>query len=79
MVGIRELSSPDWQPIETAPLGQEVLLGWWDDDGLGGSNWAAEVGCASFGWRRGSISNMSQHPHATHWQPIIPPSKGGGE
>lgn len=74
----RAIPTSPWQDIATAPHGVEVLLGWWDDDGLGGSNWATEIGCASFGWRRGSISNMSRHSHATHWQPIIPPSKGDG-
>lgn len=67
-----------WRDIGTAPHGQEVLLGWWDEDGQGGSNWATEIGCASFGWRRGSISNMSRHSHASHWQPLPPPPERSG-
>ena len=62
-----------WEPIETAPRGEEVLLGWWESDGLGGGRWTAEVACASHGWRRGSISNMSKHGRATHWMPLPPP------
>ena len=68
----RVLSS-EWQPIETAPHGETVLLGWWNSDGLGGSDWICEVACASFGWRRGSISNMSRHGKATNWQPLPTP------
>lgn len=62
-----------WQPIETAERGEEVLLGWWQDDGIGGKDWQIEVGRASWGWRKGSISNMSQHGQATHWMPLPPP------
>lgn len=56
-----------WQPIETAPRGATVLLGW--HDCLGGA-WAAEVGMASWGWKTKSVSNISAHGRATHWMPL---------
>jgi hypothetical protein len=62
----------EWQPIETAPHGETVLLGYWTNDGLGNRDWNADVGMASWGWRRGSISNMSYHGQATHWMPLPP-------
>lgn len=73
MSGIRETPAPDWQPIATAPHEQEVLLGWWAEDGQGGCDWVAEVGTATWGWRRGTISNMSQHGQATHWMALPEP------
>ena len=66
-----------WRPIETAPFGDVVLLGWWSEDGMGGANWETEVGAAAWGWRRGTISNRSMHGHATHWLPLpTPPAIG---
>lgn len=62
-----------WRPIESAPHGEDVFLGWWQDNGLGGRDWMQEVGLASWGWRRGSISNISRHGSATHWMPLPPP------
>ena len=77
MAGAVEYVPADqWQDISTAPHGEIVLLGWWTPDGLGNSNWDCEVACASWGWRTGSISNMSRHGQATHWMPLpAPPSK----
>jgi hypothetical protein len=57
-----------WQPIETAPHEQKVLLGWWY---MG--EWMCEAAMASHGWRRNGISTMSWHGQATHWQPLPPP------
>jgi hypothetical protein len=69
-----------WQPIETAPHGEIVLLGWWQDNGLGAHDWQTELGAASFGWRRGSISNISRHSRSTHWMPLpAPPRATGGK
>lgn len=36
-----------WQPIETAPHGEQVLLGWWTQDGQGGVSWDCEVHAAT--------------------------------
>lgn len=55
-----------WQPVETAPHEDRVLLGWYQPDGT----WFCETGMASHGWRRNGISNMSRHGAATHWQPL---------
>lgn len=54
-----------WQPIETAPHEERVLLGW-----VQAGTWFCETGMASHGWRRGGISTMSRHGYATHWQPL---------
>lgn len=58
-----------WQPIETAPLNEEVFLGWFDMDG----DWVTEVGEGSWGWRNETANNMSSHGSATHWRPIPAP------
>jgi hypothetical protein len=60
----------EWQPIETAPFGERVLLGWrhWRD-----WQWCMEVGPAISGWKRGNISNVSKHGSATHWMPLPEP------
>lgn len=58
-----------WQPIQTAPHGQEVLLGWVDWDGA----WITEVAMATRGWRTERVSTMSSHGRATHWQPLPAP------
>ena len=64
----------NWQPIdENTPHGEQLLLGWWQANGLGQFDWISEVGAASWGWRRGSISNMSRHGNATHWMPLPTP------
>ncbi len=59
-----------WRSVDSAPHEEAVLLGWWQEDGHGGRNWETEVRAYSFGWRRGSISNMSRHGQATHWMPL---------
>lgn len=58
-----------WQPIETAPHGEEVLLGWLEWDGA----WKMEVSQASWGWSTKTASNISRHGQATHWMPLPPP------
>lgn len=59
-----------WRPIESAPHGQRVLLGWrdWRDH-----TWCMEVGCASHGRRTEAGSSISHHGSATHWQPLPTP------
>ena len=56
-----------WQPIESAPHNQCVILAWQDwRDGT----WSMEVGPASTGERFSSgFSSVSRHGSATHWQP----------
>jgi hypothetical protein len=61
-----------WQPIETAPHGEEVLL--YTPPTFGGQVAAKmEVGCASSGEVRGGYSNRSWHGTATGWQPLPEP------
>ncbi|WP_411755904.1 DUF551 domain-containing protein [Sinorhizobium meliloti] len=50
-----------------------VLLAWSDSTLAGG--WKMEAGMASWGWRRGGVSNMSEHGQATHWMPLPEPPK----
>ncbi len=59
-----------WRTMDSAPHGVNVLLAYWDE-ALGG--WHMEAGMASWGWRRGGVSNMSAHGQATHWQPLPSP------
>lgn len=67
-----------WQPIETAPHEERVLLGWVYDGA-----WFCETGMASHGWRRNGVSNMSRHGQATYWMPLpahpSAPMTGSGE
>lgn len=72
---IKPLVCDRWQPIETAPFGETVLLGWrdWRDH-----QWCMEVGPASHGWRRGGINNVSLHGSATHWMPLPEPPTTAG-
>jgi hypothetical protein len=62
-----------WQPIETAPHGEIVLLGWFED-----RDWQTVVGHASWGWRTAQVSNVSRHSHATHWMPLPSPLPHSG-
>lgn len=59
--------SPSWQPIDTAPHDEVVLLYWKD--------WAdreyMEVTRASWGQRYpNGYSDMAKHGSATHWMPL---------
>lgn len=60
-----------WQPIESAPHEQLVLLAWQDwRDG----KWCMQVGYASQGRRYDNgWSNLSHHGSATRWMPVPPP------
>jgi hypothetical protein len=58
-----------WRPIETAPLNEEVFLGWFDMDG----DWVSEVGEGSWGWRNEKANNISSHGYATHWMLLPTP------
>jgi hypothetical protein len=63
----------EWQDISTAPHGEEVLLGWWTQDGHGGVNWECEVHAASWGWQRDGITYRGRRVQATHWMPLPSP------
>lgn len=59
-----------WQPIDTAPYGVRMLLGYWYR-----GEWVCEAAEASHGWTRNDISNMSRHGQAMFWMPLPgPPS-----
>lgn len=63
----------EWQPIETAPHGVEVLLATPPFSCMGEqARWEIKVGCASWGERIGNISNRSFDGHAKFWQPLPP-------
>lgn len=55
-----------WQPIETAPHEELVVLGW-QEDGV----WKQEIALASAGERlQNGYSNRWLHGRATHWMPL---------
>lgn len=69
-----------WQPIETAPVGEAVELGWWD------TGWTADPsGNLNLRWERGpgvvKKRLFSQRKtgvefgrgYATHWRPLPEP------
>ena len=62
----------DWQPIETAPHDEVVLLYWKDWSGAE----YMETARYSTGKRyENGYSDYSQHSWATHWMPLpAPPS-----
>lgn len=81
-VGIRELSSPTWQPIETAPKdGGDVLL-FWPLDGLDHAAFSRiKIGWWSerqsdWIWQDRAVRTYSEPP--THWQPLPAPPVGSG-
>lgn len=60
-----------WQPIESAPPQELLILGWQDAD-----TWRCEIAMASAGQRfRNGYSNRWWHGRATHWLPLeaLPP------
>jgi hypothetical protein len=70
-------SDAEWQPIETAPHEELVLLFCPE---IGPYNrQRVELGYASQGWRSGAYSTMSRHAWATHWMPLPAPPKGGSD
>jgi hypothetical protein len=60
-----------WQPIETAPHEELLVLGWFEGD-----VWKQEIALASAGQRfENGYSNRWQHGRATRWHPLpAPPS-----
>ena len=72
----------EWQPIETAPHGVEVLLATPPFQCMGEhAAWELRVGMASWGERIGGISNISRDSWATHWMPLpaTPSQKGAAQ
>lgn len=61
-----------WQPIETAPHGEDVLL-FCPDRGCPTNRARIELGQASHGERGNGWSSMSFHSWATHWMPLPAP------
>jgi len=63
----RRAESPKWQPIETAPHDEVVLLYWEDWSGAK----YMEAAQASHGQTfPNGYSNVSRHGSATHWMPL---------
>jgi hypothetical protein len=79
----KQKEADGWRDIASAPHQEVVLLGWWDDDLMGGTIWSTETGWASQGFRNEVGSTISRHGRATHWRPLpAPPSallSAGGE
>jgi hypothetical protein len=62
-----------WQPIDTAPHNEQVLL-YCPDLGVETNRARIELGYASRGYRNAVRSTMSYHSWATHWMPLpVPP------
>ena len=66
----------DWQPVETAPHNEAVLLYL---PAAGYSKAEIEVGCMSTGSRNGPYSSISYHGRATHWAPLPSPPPCAGD
>lgn len=74
----------EWQPIETAPLDTDLILGWWQ-------TWPEVAFCSKMGWAGKSNSYADQNlgvsdawldGEATMWQPTPSPPlcvKGHGD
>jgi hypothetical protein len=54
-----------WQPIETAPLDTDILLGWW-------ITWPETVWETESAWA-GGLLGCWRHGRATHWMPLPAP------
>lgn len=64
----------EWQPIETAPKGRRILVGWWDYGFGNEPRWKQGSGEVKFSL----ISNKAVlrefgKGHATHWKPLPEP------
>lgn len=76
----------EWQPIETAPVGVRVRLGWWEDHAewtaMGDPmKWKSRDGVAwvQVGrWLFKRVVRGDYADRATHWMPLpAPPARGG--
>lgn len=73
-VGIRELSSPNWQPIETAPKdGTAVLL-----FTPGKGRWIGSFEKRKPEWKLAGVSDDPRPERPTHWHPLPPPPESSG-
>ena len=61
-----------WQPVETAPHNEAVILGW-----MYNGKWEIDVHEYSWGLSNSVASNLSRHSYATHWRPIPEPPDTG--
>lgn len=71
------VSSPDWQPIETAPKDGTVFLAYTVDEGIDFFHWQDLGGDSSapVGWRSGFITVYREDDEEgpTHWMPLPAP------
>ena len=64
-----------WQPIETAPTGQVVEMGGWDDWGCDKRVWRTQIGVAYD--RVCVVFSVKRHgPRMTHWRYLPEPPEG---
>lgn len=81
---IAQPQAAGWRPIETAPGGVNLLLGWWDTmPHLPEPRWCIDVDWAyspNTMPRHSGLSNGFAHGRATHWLPLTvlpePPKEG---
>ena len=72
------LEAQQWQPIETAPENELVLL-YCPETGCVSNKERVELDYASQGWRNEVANNMSYHSWATHWMPLPKPPQTAQE
>ena len=74
-----KVETDQWKPIETAPVGKAVRLGWWE----GGRclTWRSGAGVVTrklFSGRK--TGREFGRDYATHWKPLPdPPEQEGGD
>lgn len=80
-IEVAQSHSRGWMPIDEAPAGVELLLGWWDTNPHQTEDrWCMEVGKAitpSTIPAGSPFNNGYAHGQATHWQPLPEPPKEG--
>lgn len=85
MSGIRELSSPTWQPIETAPEGAHlpVVFGYWEEYPDEDDNWYSYWSVYLVIWVDGRWEDFGNDrcpvKACTHWAPLPEPPVSSGQ
>ena len=66
----------DWQLIETAPLNEDVILGWWESNDGRTYEWRiATAWAGASNTKPPGMLNGWRHGRATHWMPLPEPPK----
>jgi hypothetical protein len=71
--GENDMTQIKWQPIETAPINEKVILGRWENENIfndDGIQWRTEIGNAwkirFYFWK----VKADYGGRATHWKPL---------